>query len=174
MAGEKLWKKFGEQNSAEGINELAKQLRNEGRKNDVYELAEENGIDRDMAELFVNGDIDFICNKMTAAIGKLEKEIEQYQKQYVANALEVMEALQSMMARERVKFSVHKYGVDIDIDITGEELADTVRQKGKALSDILKKVFTKAQKIHLEGHPASAMVIPMVINEYLKSKGGKK
>lgn len=175
MAKGKMWEKFGEQNSAEDINELAKQLRSDGKKDDVYELAEENGIDKDMVELFVNEDIDFICDKMTAATGKLVKEIEHYEKQYVANAKEVMDALQSMMARERVKLSVHKYGVDIDIDITGEELAAAVRQKGKVLNDILKDVFTKAQKIHLEGNPASALVVPMVIQEYLNpTKGGKK
>lgn len=175
MAKGKMWEKFGEQNSAEDINELAKQLRSDGKKDDVYELAEENGIDKDMVELFVNEDIDFICDKMTAATGKLIKEIEHYEKQYVANAKEVMDALQSMMARERVKLSVHKYGVDIDIDITGEELAAAVRQKGKVLNDILKDVFTKAQKIHLEGNPASALVVPMVIQEYLNpAKGGKK
>lgn len=170
-----MWDKFGEQNSAEEINELAKQLLSSGKKEDVYDLAEENGIDRDMVELFVNEDIDFICDKMTAATGKLTKEIGHYQKQYVANALEVMDALQSMMARERIKLSVHKYSIDIDIDITGEELADAIRQKGKALNDILKDVFTRAQKIHLEGNPASALVIPMVIQEYLKPiKEGKK
>lgn len=173
MAKGKLWEKFGEQNSAEDINALAKQLLNSGKRSDVYALAEENGIDKDMAELFVNEEIDFICDKSTAASGKLMVEIKHYQKTYVANALEVVEVLQSMMVKERIKLSVHKYGVDIDI--TGEDLADAVRHKGKVLNDILKDVFTRAQKIHSEGNPASALVVPMVIQEYLKPvKEGKK
>lgn len=167
-----MWDKYGEMDSAEELNELAKKLLREGKVDEVYELAKENGIDSDMAELFVAEDIDFICDEMSAAIGKLAVEIEHYQKQYVANALEVNEALQSYMARERVKLSVHKYGVDIDIDVTGDELAETIRRKGKVLNDILKDVFTRAGKIHTEGNPASALVVPMVIQAYLKE--GKK
>lgn len=163
-----MWDKYGEQNSADELNALARQLLSEGKKDEVYELAKENGIDKDMAELFVAEDIDFICDNMSAAIGKLDVEIEHYQKQYVANALEVKDALESYMSRERVKLSVHKYGVDIDIDVTGDELADAIRQKGKVLNDILKDVFTRAGKIHQEGNPASALVVPMVIHEYLQ------
>ena len=163
-----MWDKYGEQNSAHELNALARQLLSEGKKDEVHELAKENGIDKDMAELFVAEDIDFICDNMSAAIGKLDVEIEHYQKQYVANALEVKDALESYMSRERVKLSVHKYGVDIDIDITGDELADAIRQKGKVLNDILKDVFTRAGKIHQEGNPASALVVPMVIHEYLQ------
>lgn len=169
-----MWDKYGEQNSAEELNALAKELLTSGKKDEVYELAKENGIDRDMVELFVAEDIDFICDNMSAAIGKLDVEIEHYQKQYVANALEVKDALESYMSRERVKLSVHKYGVDIDIDVTGDELADAIRQKGKVLNDILKDVFTRAGKIHQEGNPASALVVPMVIHAYLQLVKEKK
>lgn len=168
-----MWDKFGELNSAEEINAMAGKLLKEGKTEDIYVLAEENGIDKEMADMFTSEDIDFICDEQTAACGKLDMELEEYQKRYVANAIEVTDTLKNMTAREQIKMSVHKHGIDIDIDTTGEELAKMIRQKGKVLNNILKDVFTRAQEIHNAGNPASDMVIPMVIHEYLK-KGGKK
>lgn len=165
--------KHGEQGSAAGINGLAKKMKEEGKTDSIYELAEENGIDKEMVDLFVEGHIDFICDIETAAAGKLDVELKDYQKQYVSNAIEVTETLKSLIGKPRIIYSVHKYGVDIDIDITGEKLAASIRRKGKSLNDICKKVFTKAGRIHAAGNPASALVIPMVIQEYLK-KGAKK
>lgn len=173
-----MWDKFGELNSAEEINVMAAGLLKEEKREDIYALAEENGLDKEMVDLFIAEDIDFICDDQTAACGKLDMELKDYQKRYVANAIEVTDNLKNMMGRERIRLSVHKYGVDIDIDITGEELAQAIRQKGKVLNNILKDVFTKAQMIHNEGNPASDMVVPMVIHEYLKpakkKKGGQK
>lgn len=172
-----MWDKFGEMDSAEELNKKAMELRENGKAEELLPLTEENGIDGYMLEMFADGDIDFICDTQTAAEGKLSVELKNYQKQYVANAMEVVDALTSMMMRERIKLSVHKAGVDIDIDIdvTGEELARAVRRKGKSLNTICKKVFTKAGEIHAAGTPASSMVIPMVINEYLQEeKKGKK
>ena len=134
-------------------------------------LAEENGIDKEMADLFTAEDIDILCDEQTAACGKLDMELKNYQKMYVANAIEVTDILKNLMVREQVRYSVHKHGVDIDVDTTGEELAKAVRMKGKVLNDILKDVFTRAQKIHNEGHPASDMVVPMVVYEYMKEEG---
>lgn len=166
--------KYGEQESAAGINELAKKMKAEGNKDTVYELAEENGIDKEMVDLFMEGHIDMICDVQTAAEGKLAVELKNYQKRYVSNAIEVVESLKSLISRERVKYSVHKYGIDIDIDITGEELAAAIRSKGKSLNDICKKVFTKAGEIHAKGNPASALVVPMIIQEYLQKQPEKK
>lgn len=163
-----MWDKYGELNSADDINKKAAGLLQKEKKDDVYALAEENGIDKDMADLFVAGEIGFICDDITAACGKMDKEIAYYQQQHVANVIEVSEALRSYMGRERVKLSVHKYGVDIDIDVTGTELAQAIRKQGKSLNNICKDVFTKAQSIHNAGNPASALVVPMVIQEYLK------
>lgn len=163
-----MWDKYGEFDSFEEINDKAKDLLAAGQAEEVRTLAKENGIAPEMAEFYITGEINFLCDSMTAAIGKLDKEIEKYQKQYVANAKEVKEYLETCMSHETVKYSIHKYGVDVDIDVTGEELANAIRRKGKSLNDICKDVFTRAQKIHQEGNPASAMVVPMIINEYLK------
>lgn len=169
-----MWDKYGEFDSFEEINDKAKELMAAGQAEEVRTLAKENGIDPVMADYYITGSIDFLCDRMTAAIGKMNMEIEKYQKQYVANAKEVKESLEMHMSQDIIKYSVHKYGVDIDIDITGDELAEAVRKKGKSLNDICRDVFTRAQKIHQEGNPASAMVVPMVINEYMKPVKTKK
>lgn len=169
-----MWDKFGEFDSSEEINEKAADLRKNGKKEDLKILAEENGIDADMMEMFSEGNIDFVCDTQSAASGKLEVELKNYQKQYVANAMEVVDELNSMMIRERIKRSIHKSGVDIDIDITGDDLAKAIRKKGKSLNDICKKVFTKAGQIHAAGTPASSMVVPMVIQEYITDKKKKE
>lgn len=69
-----MWDRFGEFDSAEEINELAVNLRREGDQESLRELAKENGIDEDMVEAFMDGDVLFLCTDMTAAIGKIEIE----------------------------------------------------------------------------------------------------
>ncbi len=172
--------KYGEMDSAEEINKKAAELKAAGDREGVGILAKENGIDKDMADAFWDGYVDLICDIQTAAAGKLDVEIAEYSKMYVANAMEVAEALKSLTMQEKVVYSIHKAGVDMDIDCTGEELAAAIRQKRKSLNDICAKVFKKAGEIHASGTPASAMVVPMVIYEYItaekeiKKKGDKK
>lgn len=69
-----MYERFGEFNSAEEINETAVNLRKEGDKESIEILAKENGIDEDVAEAFLDGDILYLCDVMSAAIGKIEVE----------------------------------------------------------------------------------------------------
>lgn len=69
-----LYQKFGEFGSANEINELARNLRAEGDKKSIKALAEENGLPKEFAELFICGDIEELCDEQTAAIGKIEAE----------------------------------------------------------------------------------------------------
>jgi hypothetical protein len=69
--------RFGEMESAFAINTLATNLLNEGDTNSIKALAKENGIDEDMTEFFISGEIDFLCDEMTAAIGKLDIEAKE-------------------------------------------------------------------------------------------------
>lgn len=68
---------FGNFDSAEEINETAVNLRKEGDTESIYTLAEENGIDRDIAEIFVAGELLFLCDVCSAAIGKIEVEAKE-------------------------------------------------------------------------------------------------
>lgn len=69
-----MFDRFGEFGSAEEINETAVNLRKEGDRESIMALAEENGIEAEVAELFVGGELFYLCDAMTAAIGKIEVE----------------------------------------------------------------------------------------------------
>ena len=69
-----MWDRFGEFDSAAEINELAVNLRKEGDADSLKELARENGLDPDLAEAFLDGDLLYLCDDMAAAIGKIEIE----------------------------------------------------------------------------------------------------
>ena len=45
-------------------------LLNEGDHESIKVLAEENGIDEGIVEIFITGEILYICDDMSAAIGK--------------------------------------------------------------------------------------------------------
>lgn len=69
-----MFELFGEFNSAEELNETAVNLRKEGDTGSILTLAEENGIDKDIAEAFIDGDILYLADAMSAAIGKIDME----------------------------------------------------------------------------------------------------
>lgn len=69
-----MFERFGELGSAEEINELAEALKKENDKESLIVLAEENGIDKEDAEDFINGDIPELVNTLMAAFGKLDIE----------------------------------------------------------------------------------------------------
>ncbi len=69
-----MFEKFGEFDSAEEINATAEGLRTEGDLESLYELAEENGLDREDAEDYINGAVPELTNTLLAANGKLDLE----------------------------------------------------------------------------------------------------
>ena len=69
-----MYSRFGEFDSSEEINEVAVNLRKEGDVESLKELAKENGIDVDIVEVFLEGDLLYLCDTMSAAIGKIEIE----------------------------------------------------------------------------------------------------
>ena len=72
-----MWDKFGEMGSSEEINELAENLFNEGDTDSIRILAKENGIPEEYADLYISGDLPYLCDAQTAAMGKLDIESEQ-------------------------------------------------------------------------------------------------
>lgn len=69
-----MFDRFGEFDSAAEINEAAVNLRKEGDRESVRILATENGIDEDVVQAFLTGEILYLCDAMSAAIGKIEVE----------------------------------------------------------------------------------------------------
>lgn len=69
-----MFDKFGEMNSYREINELAENLFNEGDLDSIKAMAAENGIPSELIEMYLCGDLQFLCDAETAAIGKLDME----------------------------------------------------------------------------------------------------
>ena len=69
-----MFEKFGEMSSCREINELAENLLNEGDIQSLKVMAQENGIPEDYVEMYQSGDIPYLCDAVTAAMGKLDVE----------------------------------------------------------------------------------------------------
>lgn len=68
---------YGEMETAEEINDVARSLKEEGERENLDKLCAENGIDAELAEMFWNGEIDFITDTLMAAVGKLDMEVKE-------------------------------------------------------------------------------------------------
>lgn len=121
---------FGEFDSAEELNLAAEGLKNEGDIDSLYKLAEENGIERGFAEMYLAGAMPTLCDVATAAMGKIEVEAAQ---------LKPKEIMLDWV--EYIKTSC----------LDNEELAKTVRRKGKTLKGcigvLLKWSFSERYKV---------------------------
>ena len=69
-----MFEKFGEFDSAKEINECAAGLKEEGDKESLFVLAEENGIDKGDADDYVKGLMPELVTVLGAALGKIEVE----------------------------------------------------------------------------------------------------
>lgn len=72
-----MWDKFGEFDSAEELNRAAAAQKAEGDREALIMLAEENGIDRDDAEDYLDGAVNELATPLMAALGKLKVEAEE-------------------------------------------------------------------------------------------------
>ena len=69
-----LYEKFGEFDSLEEINRAAEAQKNEGDIEAVKAIAEENGLDPEDVQDYLDGYTDTLATVTSAAAGKLEKE----------------------------------------------------------------------------------------------------
>lgn len=160
-----MFDRFGEFDSAQEINETAVNLRKEGDKESLKVLAKENGIDEDILKVFMDGDLLYLCDDMTAAIGKIEVETKE------ANCTEIMEDWV-----EYIKAQCFEK----------PEVARAVRKKGKRLygciaallkwsfknqkpvdKEIMKAAGVTAQRCTL-GIPGMARAKKIITDYYLK------
>ena len=116
-----MWDRFGEFDSAAEINELAVNLRKEGDADSLKELARENGLDPDLAEAFLDGDLLYLCDDMAAAIGKIEIEAAELK------PVEIM--------ADWVEYLKARCFEDV-------ETARAVRRKGKSLKGAIAALLT--------------------------------
>lgn len=111
-----MFDKFGEMNSAEEINELAENLLNEGDMESLEAMARENGIQTEFIVAYQEGDIPFLCDDMTAALGKIDIEEKELKPQ------EIMQDWTEYLKAQCME---------------NEGLARCVRQKGKSLKGMI-------------------------------------
>lgn len=107
-----MFDRFGEFNSAEEINEAVAAQLAEGDLDAIYAIAEENGIDKEDAEDFIDGCVSELVNPLMAAFGKLKVEAAEL-KPY-----EIME--------DWLSYIMIRCQEDVD-------MAVAVRKKGKSL-----------------------------------------
>lgn len=120
-----MFEKFGEFGSCEELNLAAAGLKGEGDIENIYVLATENGISREDAEDYIKGEIEGLCDFVSAAVGKLTVEKEK------ANVYE-------------------KVIADYLLANCGDEgLARAVRKKGKTIQDALKTMERAAKKAEI-------------------------
>lgn len=163
-----MFDKFGELNSYEEINELAENLFNEGDTESLRAMAEENGIQKDFVEMYLQGDLPVLCDAMTAALGKIDVEVKDLKPE------EIME--------DWVEYLRGQCMDDPD-------LAAAVRKKGKSLKgciaallkwsfghqqqidkDIIKAAGVSAGRVTL-GIPGMARAKKIITDYYM---GGKR
>ena len=74
-----LYEKYGEFDSSAEINRKAEELFNSGDLDGLRNLACENGIPDDFTEMYVEGEIEQLCDDQVAAVGKIDMEIDELQ-----------------------------------------------------------------------------------------------
>lgn len=112
-----LFEKFGEFDSAEELNRAAAAQLAEGDIDAIYGIAEENGIDREDAEDYIDGAAPELCTPIMAALGKLKVE---------AAELEPQEIMEDWLTYIRIQCAEHP------------ETAEAVRKKRRACGGALR------------------------------------
>lgn len=70
-----MFNRFGEFNTIEELNRKAEELKAEGKTEEIVQLAEENGFESYVADLYLEGEIPVLCQEPEdAAIAKLAVE----------------------------------------------------------------------------------------------------
>ena len=137
-----MYEVFGEFNSAEEINKAAEGLKNEGDIENLYKLAEENGIDRSFAEMYVQGAMPFLCDVAMAAAGKIAvEEGELKPKELIADWVEYIKS--SCMEDDALALGVRKKGKTLKGCI-GELLKWSFKNAYSVDKDIVKAAEVKA------------------------------
>ena len=115
-----MFDKFGEFDSAAELNASAEGLLNEGDTESIYILAEENGIDREDAQDYIDGAVPEFVNVLMAAYGKLAVE---------AKELKPSEIMDDWLQYIKVRCQ------------EDSAMAAAVRRKGKSLKGCIGKLL---------------------------------
>lgn len=115
-----MFEKFGEFDSCEEINRAAAAQLKEGDIEAVIVLAQENGIDPEDAQDYIDGCTTELATPVMAALGKLKVEAEDLQ------LMGILLDWKDMV---------------VDQCMTAEELPEAVRRKGKSLQGMMAELL---------------------------------
>ncbi len=159
-----MFERFGEFDSAAEINETAVNLRKEGDTDSLKVLAEENGIDQDILEAFIDGDILYICDDMSAAIGKIEVEAKEVKcAEILGDWVEYIKA--QCMEHPGVAVMVRKKGKRLE-DCVAEILKWSFKHQIEVDKKIMEAAGVKAGKCTL-GIPGMATAKRLITDYYM-------
>lgn len=137
-----MFDKFGEFNSVKELNEAAAELKAAGKEDELLELAQENGIDKEDAEDYMDDCMDELATPLMAAVGKLRVEAEDLKLDGVLK--DWAEELIGMCAED-------------------DELCRAVREKGKDLAGYIAKTAEY-------GYEHKAVVDKRIVEKTVKIK----
>lgn len=140
-----MFDKFGEMNSCKEINELAENLFNEGDLDSIKAMAAENGIPKELVDLYISGDIPMLCDAGTAALGKLDIENKELKpKGLMVDWVEYVKG--QCMESELLAVQVRKVGKTLKGCI-GELLKWSFKNQWTVDKDIIKAAGVSAGKV---------------------------
>lgn len=161
---------FGEMDSAEEINKTAEGLKNEGDKENLFKLAEENGIDAAFAQMYYAGGAKSLCDVATAAIGKIEAEAAELKPvEIIADWVEYIKV--SCLDNEELARAVRRKGKSLKGCI-GYLLAWSFKARYKVDKDIIKAAGINNAKVEM-GIPGMGRAKKLIKEYYLKQEGVK-
>lgn len=159
-----MFDKFGEMDSADEINELAENLLNEGDMDSLEAMAKENGIPMEYVLAYKEGEIPFICDDMTAALGKIDVEVAELKpKEIMEDWVEYLKA--QCMENELLAFNVRKKGKSLKGCIAAL-LMWSFKNQQTVDKDIIKAAGVSAGKATL-GIPGMARAKQIITDYYM-------
>lgn len=159
-----MFDKFGEMDSADEINELAENLLNEGDIDSLEAMTKENGIPMEYVLAYKEGEIPFICDDMTAALGKIDVEVAELKpKEIMEDWVEYLRG--QCMENELLAHQVRKKGKSLKGCIAALLMWSFKNQK-TVDKDIIKAAGVSAGKVTL-GIPGMARAKQIITNYYM-------
>ena len=168
-----LFAVFGRMDSAEAINEAARGLVAEGDTDNLKVLEKENGLDEDMAEFMAAGEVDFLCDDMTAALGRIDVELNAYKDAtYKGLACEIYETMKGFLGKDFIKLTITDSDYATKIDVSSEDMAKAVMKAKCSVSSVTSKIVETVKKKQSQGGWVPPVTLcALAMNMYL---GGAK
>lgn len=168
-----MFDKFGEFDSFSEINELAENLLNEGDIESLKVVAKENGIQADFVDLYTHGEIPELCDKLTAALGKIDVEAAELKpKEIMEDWVEYLRG--QCMENELLAHNVRKKGKyykasawQVSNSVLSERTYSNITLECAGEQYGLYKKFMSSEVIHLRYDNAKIRVyLESVVNQY--------